>query len=214
MTDIGQLETGKITENHKGPYVRAVFSPSEPQFKDMLSQTSRSILEIGCGAETPRISWKLGPKELWIGCDPGLGNNNLVYKGSRPMHSLSQMALFPSQVADIPKFQPNVFLAVAPNQEDIVDGKIFNSELEQFLDANPKKTQYFFIALDTRTHEAHGYQDEAIATIRDWMRVNKFIDTQRQLVDDSRLEALKDRFHPNSNDLGEKVKAMCFVRNL
>ena len=197
---------GGLTERKiGGPYVRAIFNPGSAQFQQILQGASRSILEIGCG-ETPRISWKPNPKDVWVGCDPaikGKGESILVHRGARPSNNHTSLVVFPDIVADIPKFYPDVLIAVAPNQNEIVEGKIFDDQLEGFI--NPKKKQTFIVVLDKRTAESEGYQGGARGVIFGWMRTNGFVRNSENPIPEG--------FSPNSADLGSSNILMTFVRN-
>jgi hypothetical protein len=114
------------------------------------------------------------------------------------------MVVFSDIAADIPKFKPDVLCAVAPNQKDIVNGRIFNDELERFLD--PHKQQYFVVETDTRTFEAGGYQSEAKGAIFAWMRENRFVESDPH-------DLFLYKFSPKSADLLQRNVRKYFVRN-
>jgi hypothetical protein len=220
MADIGNTEINKIEPRTNGSYIRAVLNPQPAQFNEELKKSSRSILEIGCGVE-PRISWRLGSGDIWVGCDPAIGHTDsssiLVHKGEMQVNPKSKLVVFSDEVADIPRFKPDIFSAVAPNQQDITEGKIFNDDLTEFLDPNPKRKQYFFIVLDSRldnrTFEVGGYQKEAIKEIREWMAENDFEDAKDNETNDPELDEITDKFKPSSNDLGGHVVRLFFVRH-
>lgn len=206
MSDIENLEKPKYAETFPGPYARAIFSPDLARFEQIRSQASHSILEIGCGI-TPRLSWKLGSGDLWVGCDPATSSKEpgfvTIQKGGLRINPNASMVVFSDIAADIPKFKPDVLCTVAPNQKDIADGKIFNDELEPFLDS--LKQQHFVVELDTRTHEARGYQREAIRVISTWMTESGFKEAEPD-------DPILDKFSPNSADLGSQNIHRCFVR--
>ena len=191
-------------------YANATYNPDSAMFQKQLRQASQTILEIGCGIE-PRVSWKIEPRQLWVGCDHQVKpeyidktNPSLIHvrmMSSKQIQS-DQMVVFDKKVAEIPKFHPDTFLLVAPNQEDLKDGNILNDELEPFL--SPTKNQGFVIVLDTRTREASGYQQEAIDKINKWMHKNKFFPENNYDI--------PDEFRPNSADLGGLNICKYFVR--
>ncbi|MGA3292271.1 MAG: hypothetical protein ABSC49_03975 [Candidatus Microgenomates bacterium] len=192
-----EIPVFRKSEKHVGPYINAVLNPPIGEFNNMLRQAKHSILEIGCG-EKPRLSWKLSSEDLWVGCDPLLDTNRVQIKS--PIHS-NKVILFSDIAADIPKFTPDVLLAVAPNQKNIAENKIFNDELENFL--NPHKHQFFIVALDTRTIESRGYQQAALTKIDNWMNEHHFKRDDENPV--------LNKFSPNSDDLGNLSHLMCFA---
>jgi len=191
-------------------YTNATFNPDNLTFQKQINQASQTILEIGCGME-PRVSWKLERQQLWVGCDHQVKpeyidkiNPSLIHvrvMSSKKIPS-EQMVVFDKKVAEIPKFYPDTFLLVAPNQKDLKDGNILNDELEPFL--SPTKNQGFVLVLDTRTQEASGYQQEAIDNINKWMHKHSFFVENNYDI--------PDEFKPNSADLGGLNICKYFVR--
>lgn len=191
-----------LTERRQGsPYIKAAFNPSASQFQEILTGSTFTILDVGCG-EKPRLSWSLGPGDLWIGCDPA-AINSIVIKGERSIRQSAQLVVFPFMAEEIPTFKPDVISIIAPNQEEIVKGYVFNDTLKKFLD--PGKEQVLVVILDTRTEEAVEFQDEARHILRDWRKENGFTtDTENPVL---------DRFKLNSADAGERNIHMCYSRN-
>lgn len=201
MSEKSPPETQKLTDTISGPYVRAVFNPESSQFGEMVKESTLAILDVGCG-ENPRLSWKLDPGDLWVGCDPA-ATNGIVIKGEQPIRQGMQLVVFPCMAEEIPTFKPDVISVIAPSQEEIVKGYLFNDALEKFLD--PEKEQTLVIILDTRTREAAEYQNEAKHRIQDWRRQNGFkLDPENPVL---------DKFKLNSADAGTKNIRLCYVRN-
>jgi len=209
MSDITNPEKHKGTDKLGGPYTHTILNPNEVLFREILGAAKHSILEIGCGV-TPRISWNLlSPSDLWIGCDPAIASKEqgiTVQKSRHVIDRNANLIVFNSLAADLPEFKPDVICAVAPNQKDIAEGKIFNDGLTRFLSPDPGKEQYFVLVLDTRTYEAEGYQNNAKNIIHQWMKQNGF-----QRI--SRDNPVFDNFKPNSADLGSRNICAYFVRH-
>lgn len=184
-----------------GPYITAVFNPDISSFKEILAGSTFTILDVGCG-ENPRLSWALASGDLWVGCDPA-ATNGIVIKGDRPLRQSARLVVFSYMAEEIPAFKPDVISIIAPNQEDIVKGHIFDDTLERFLDSN--KEQALVVILDTRTYESELYQEEAKEIIRDWRKKNGF-------KPDAENSAL-DKFKLNSADAGGKNIRLCYTRN-
>jgi len=188
-------------ERSNGPYVRAVFSPNASQFQETVRGSIFTILDIGCG-EIPRLSWQLGSGDLWVGCDPA-ATNGVVIKGERPIKQSAHLVVYPLMAEEIPTFKPDVISIIAPSQEEIVKGYVFNDTLKKFLD--PDKEQVLVVILDTRTEEAAKFQDEAKQILRYWRQENGFKpDTENQIL---------DKFRLNSADAGAKNIRLCYIRN-
>ncbi|MGA2910957.1 MAG: hypothetical protein ABSE04_04140 [Candidatus Microgenomates bacterium] len=189
------------TEGRTGPYIQANFNPDSQHFGEMLRRSSFSILDVGCG-EKPRLSWALSAGDLWVGCDPA-ATNGIVIKGERPVRQSAGLVVFPYTADEIPLFKPDVISVIAPNQEDIVKGRVFNDGLEKLLD--PGKEQTMVVLLDTRTHESQTFQEEAKHFISRWRRENGFKpDAENPVL---------DKFRLNSADAGAKNIRFCYIRN-
>ncbi len=194
------------TETDSGSYVHAVLNPKANEFRDMVSKSKYSILEIGCGSP-PRLSWKLVQGDIWIGCDPDIKEGNdsiLVLKSESQPGPNTKLVVFSDIADEIPEIKPDTLIFVAPNPKDICDDKIFNDDLTKFLDQGKK--QYAAVALDNRTTEALGYGEEAMEKVLDWMKENNFIQIEKN--------TLLERFEPNSADLESENESMFFVKNL
>jgi hypothetical protein len=188
-------------ERSNGPYVRAIFNPEAPQFQEMVKGSNLTILDIGCG-EKPRLSWQLESGDLWVGCDPA-ATNGVVIKGEHPIKQGALLVVYPLMAEEIPTFKPDVISIIAPSQEEIIKGYVFNDTLKKFLD--PKKEQVLVVVLDTRTEEAAKFQEEAKQIIKDWRSENGFKpDAENQIL---------DKFRLNSADAGVKNIRLCYIRN-
>ena len=197
---IDNAQTYRRSENTgRGTY--AVFNPPTSEFLKIVEDSRVSILEIGCG-DPPRCSWNR--PGLWVGCDPDIKAEIPVLLPGGVKNIMTKV-VFSNIVAGVPEFKPDVICAVAPNQYDIEDQKIFNDELKKFL--KNWGQQLFVIALDTGTIQAQYSQKIAINTIRAWMKVNKFGET------DPNDHPILKSFHPNSGDLRGNNIRLVFERH-
>jgi hypothetical protein len=196
-----ELEKESLKSQVTKPYVSAHVDPPDWVFEHHKRLVSFSVLDIGCGVQ-PRLSWELKSGDFWVGCDPNY-KNGLVYKGSIPMDRRAVLTIFRSRVEDVPEFKPDLISVIAPNQQDIADGQIFNDEIRKFLD--PQKEQTLVVVLDTRTVEAFDYQPKAKQIIKQWAKENGFKpDAENQIL---------DKFRLNSADAGVKNIRLCYIRN-
>jgi len=198
------IEISAENEYVNGSYIHATaVNPDKKDFLKILKKGKFTILDIGCGKE-PRLSWTLEKDDMWVGCDPaiklpGENNNVSIQLPDNPINRESSLVVFTESVRDIPSFKPDYISIIAPNPKDIVDDKIFNEHLEKFL--SDEKEQHIIIALDNRTYESAGYREEAIETIRKWMKDKNFENLGEG--DDYEDLEINSRFQPNSADLGE-----------
>ena len=198
-------EKSKYADMVRGPYLSAIFNPDPDQFRQMGDVAVHKFLDVGCGID-PRLSWGLGTGDLWIGCDPS-ATKGIVVKGERPVKRSAKLVIFPYQAEELaekfPDLIPDVISIIAPNQEDVVKGRVFNEGLKKFLD--PKKEQVLVIVLDTQTFEAEEYGEEAKQRIRSWRIENGFKpDTGNPVLDSFKL---------NSADTVVNNLKLCYVRN-
>jgi len=191
----------RTEKRQSGPYLGAIFNPDSNQFREILAGSTFSILDVGCG-ENPRLSWGLNAGNLWVGCDPA-ATNGIVIKGECPVRHSAWLVVFPYMAEEIPAFKPDVISIIAPSQEEIVKGYVFNDTLKRFLD--PDKEQALVVILDTRTWEADKFQEEAKQVIRGWRRENGFRPDRENPV--------LDKFRLNSADTGVENIKLCYVRN-
>lgn len=190
------------------PYVWARLNPPKDEFKDLLNKANHTILEVGCG-NPPRLSWSLKNKELWVGCDPAIKDRTReisVHVGDIKVEPQSKLVVFSSALEDIDTFKPNVIICMAPNPENVVDGRIFNDSLSNFL--NSEKKQYLIIGLDNRTYEALTHRIKAKEQILQWAWENKFVPIKPGPL-------IEERFDINSGDTTEAdCNLMFFARNI
>lgn len=188
-----------------GPYIRALLNPEQETLENLLSQSSKTILDIGCG-NPPRLSFELNSNNLWVGCDKSIiekGETILIHRGETEVNSSSKLLVYSYDLENMPTLKPDVMMAIAPNPMVIWDRKIFGEDLKRFL--HPNKKQYFIIALDHRTQEELGYGKEARYLALTWLKNNGF----KPLADSPIL----DRYVANSGDIEAENSPMAFVRN-
>jgi hypothetical protein len=141
-----------------------------------------------------------------VGCDPAIVSTNPSYitvHKKLPIANNAKIVVYSYEAAEIPIFKPDVLSVIAPNQRDVAEGRIFNSDLERFLD--PSKIQHFIVVLDTRTYESLGYQDEAKKVISGWMREYGFASFPE--------DPILNKFGVNSADLGARNIRRCYIHN-
>ena len=197
--------TKSRSETIRSSHITAITNPNSEDFKKHTDSSSITILDIGVGAKHPQLSWDLEKGDLWVGCDPGIrkpehGGGVQVQTGGKEIDQNSTLIIFTEPVERVPHFSPDHISVVAPNPQDIVNGEIFNDELEKFLSG---KKQSLVVALDSRTHESAEHRDKATEIIEEWTKNNGF-----------EKDDVEDSFDPNSHDLGASDdQYMSYSRN-
>ena len=194
------------SEYISGPFVAATLNPDTTTFHQIVNTSDKSTLDIGCGSE-PRLSWKLGPSALWVGCDPEIkfeeGSTHVSVHKSKPVSTESKLVLFSSVAADVPEFKPDVISIIAPNPKDIDEEQILNTDLEKFLD--PGKPQKIVVVLEKRSLEANAALESNKERIGTWMKEHGFKISPE--------DPIWDKFSLTSNyTIADSTRA-CYVRS-